>query len=302
MPAVVSADIVVLAIVPPSTLSPEIWLFASVKVPELTSKVFPEPTVTSEVAIVAPSIVPESISTLEILTSPVPFGVKSIFPLISKLFALIILPGLMLLVLMVVGIAIQTWKGFYDYEISLYLKKLFILDWSRYMLLCVLAFTIQVIVNHKYLGHFLMILYFIFGIFAGQLGLNHTLYYFGSGSGAPYSDMNGLAPYINRLVSYKLYWISFAGLLVILSNLMWVRGKSLNLKSRFSTLKNRVNNYVTYGVITCSISFIFIGSYIFYNTNILNSYHRPKFYERQSADYEKNIKSIKINLFQRLLQ
>ena len=131
-------------------------------------------------------------------------------PLISKLFALIILPGLMLLVLMVVGIAIQTWKGFYDYEISLYLKKLFILDWSRYMLLCVLAFTIQVIVNHKYLGHFLMILYFIFGIFAGQLGLNHTLYYFGSGSGAPYSDMNGLAPYINRLVSYKLYWISLS--------------------------------------------------------------------------------------------
>ena len=214
-------------------------------------------------------------------------------PLISKLFALIILPGLMLLVLMVVGIAIQTWKGFYDYEILLYLKKLFILDWSRYMLLCVLAFTIQVIVNHKYLGHFLMILYFIFGIFAGQLGLNHTLYYFGSGSGAPYSDMNGLAPYINRLVSYKLYWISFAGLLVILSNLMWVRGKSLNLKSRFSTLKNRVNNYVTYGLITCSILFIIIGSYIFYNTNILNSYHRPKFYERQSADYEKKYKKYK---------
>ena len=38
-----------------------------------------------------------------------------------------------------------------------------------------------------------MILYFLFGIFAGQLGLNHTLYYFGSGSGAPYSDMNGYA-------------------------------------------------------------------------------------------------------------
>ena len=214
-------------------------------------------------------------------------------PLISKLFALMILPGLMLLVLMVVGIAIQTWKGFYDYEILLYLKKLFILDWTRYMLLCVLAFTIQVIVNHKYLGHFLMILYFIFGIFAGQLGLNHTLYYFGSGSGAPYSDMNGYAPYLIRLFSYKLYWLSFSALLVILSNLMWVRGKSLSLKSRFSIMKNRINNYVIYGAITFTVSFIIMGSYIFYNTNILNSYHRPKFYEKQSADYEKKYKKYK---------
>ncbi len=219
--------------------------------------------------------------------------VSNWIPLISKLFALMILPGLMLFVLMVVGIAIQTWKGFYDYEILLYLKKLFVLDWTRYMLLCVLAFTIQVIVNHKYLGHFLMILYFIFGIFAGQLGLNHTLYYFGSGSGAPYSDMNGYAPYLIRLFSYKLYWLSFSALLVILSNLMWVRGKSLSLKSRFSIMKNRINNYVIYGAITFTGFFIIMGSYIFYNTNILNSYHRPKFYEKQSADYEKKYKKYK---------
>ena len=150
-------------------------------------------------------------------------------PMISKLVALMILPGLMLAVLMVVGIGIQTWRGFFDYEVLLYLKKLFILDWTRYMLLCVLAFTIQVLVNHKYLGHFLMILYFMFGIFAGQLGLNHTLYYFGSGSGAPYSDMNGFVPYTTRLISYKLYWGFFAALLIIISNLLWSRGTALSI-------------------------------------------------------------------------
>ncbi|MEL0338233.1 MAG: hypothetical protein VXA50_07710, partial [bacterium] len=145
-------------------------------------------------------------------------------PMVSKLVALIILPGIMLSVLMIVGIGIQTWKGFYDFEVALYFKKLFILDWTRYMLLCVLAFSIQIMVNHKYLGHFLMILYFLFGIFAGQLGLNHTLYYFGSGSGAPYSDMNGYTPYLERLITYKLYWISFSALIIIVSNLFWVRG------------------------------------------------------------------------------
>ena len=54
--------IVVALIVPPSTLSPDIWLSASVKVPAETFKVLPEPTVISEVAIVAPSIVPPLMS------------------------------------------------------------------------------------------------------------------------------------------------------------------------------------------------------------------------------------------------
>ena len=47
-------------------------------------------------------------------------------PMVSKLVALIILPGIMLSVLMLVGIGIQTWKGFYDFEIALYFKNLFI--------------------------------------------------------------------------------------------------------------------------------------------------------------------------------
>ena len=53
----VNVVIVVAAIVPPSTLSPDIWSSAKVKVPDETSKVLPAPTVMSEVATVAPSIV-----------------------------------------------------------------------------------------------------------------------------------------------------------------------------------------------------------------------------------------------------
>jgi len=221
-------------------------------------------------------------------------------PMISKLVALIVLPGIMLFVLMVVGIGIQAWKGFYDYELLLYLKKLFVLDWTRYMLLCVLAFTIQVLVNHKYLGHFLMILYFLFGIFAGQLGFNHSLYYFGSGSSAPYSDMNGFAPFITRLITYKFYWISFCALIVIISNLFWVRGSSDNFKQRFQLAKNRINNYSIAGIASSLAIFILLGSFIFYNTNVLNDYHQPKYYEKLSADYEKKYKKYKSKVFPKI--
>ena len=56
--------IVVALIVPPSTLSPLIWLSANVKVPSDISNVLPEPTVILLVAIVVPSIVPPFISTV----------------------------------------------------------------------------------------------------------------------------------------------------------------------------------------------------------------------------------------------
>ena len=142
-------------------------------------------------------------------------------PMLSKLIALILIPGIMLFVLMLVGLGIQTWHGFYDYDIHLYVKRLFLLDYTGFILLCVLAFTVQTIVNNKYLGHFIIILYFLFGMFKGMLGFNHTLYFYGSGSGATYSDMNGFSPYVSKVLWYKLYWGSCAVLFAFLSNLFW---------------------------------------------------------------------------------
>ena len=72
--------IVILPIVPPCTLSPLIWSSANVNVPVDTSNVFDAPTVILLVAIVVLSIVPPSISTLLIFTSPLPFGVNDISP------------------------------------------------------------------------------------------------------------------------------------------------------------------------------------------------------------------------------
>ena len=214
-------------------------------------------------------------------------------PLVSKLMALILIPGIMLFILMIIGLGVQTWRGFYDYEVHLYLKQLFVLDWTNYALLCVLAFSIQVIVNHKYLGHFIMILYFLFGMFAGQLGLDHSLYDYGSGSGAPYSDMNGFEPYIWRLFWYKAYWISFAVLLVFVSNLFWSRGLTGAFKSRWIVGKKRMNGLIRNSMIGFSALFLGIGSFIFYNTNIINEYHPPKYWEERAAEYEKKYKKFK---------
>ena len=35
---------------------------------------------------------------------------------------------------------------------------------------------VHVLVNHKYMGHLVVVLYFVFTIFMGQMGLEHNLY------------------------------------------------------------------------------------------------------------------------------
>ena len=123
-----------------------------------------------------------------------------------------------------------------------------------------------------------------------MLDLNHTLYFYGSGSGATYSDLNGFSPYLSRLFWYKLYWGSFAVFLALLSNLFWKRGLIGDIRSRLRKAIQRLTPILKYNLGLFIVLFIGAGSYIFYNTNILNDYHPREHWEQQSADGEKAYK------------
>ena len=75
--------------------------------------------------------------------------------------ALMLVPVVLQAVLMLCGLGIQTAKGYHHYELGLYLEWLFGLQLVDYWLLCVLALAVHALVNQKYLGHFVMIVYFI---------------------------------------------------------------------------------------------------------------------------------------------
>jgi ABC-type transport system involved in multi-copper enzyme maturation permease subunit len=82
----------------------------------------------------------------------------------SKLAALLLVQVLLLLVLLVSCVALQAAKGYFRFELDVYAKTLFgIRLWSLWFLCC-LAMLVHVVVNNKYVGHVVMILYFIVGI------------------------------------------------------------------------------------------------------------------------------------------
>ncbi|MFD2248434.1 ABC transporter permease/M1 family aminopeptidase [Pontibacter ruber] len=211
-------------------------------------------------------------------------------PFASKLTALMGVQVVLLFVIMVCGVIIQTFKGYYNYEFDVYAKGLFGIQLIDYLLLCVLAMLVQVIVNNKYIGHFVMVVYYLLNIFKGQLGWEHNLYSFTSDPGITYSAMNGYGHFVWPFTIFKVYWGAFALLLAILANMLWARGSETMLKWRFKLASLQLTRSTLFVTAAALAVFLITGSFIFYNTNILNKYETSKEREKRMAAFEKEYK------------
>ncbi|RDV10785.1 hypothetical protein DXT99_25725 [Pontibacter diazotrophicus] len=211
-------------------------------------------------------------------------------PFASKLTALILVQVVLLFVLMLCGIVIQTFKGYYNYELDIYFTGLFGIKLVDYLMLCVLAMLVQVIVNNKYLGHFVMVVYYLLNIFKGQLGWEHNLYSFNSDPGVTYSAMNGYGHFVWPFTVFKIYWAAFALLLAVLANLLWARGSETMLKWRFKLAGLQLTKSTLFVTGAGLAIFLISGGFIFYNTNILNEYRTSDEQEERAALFEKTYK------------
>ena len=224
------------------------------------------------------------------ITDAVP--VPSWVPLLSKLTALSLVQVLLLAVVLVCGLVIQTFRGYFHYEIGLYLQALFLYQLPFLLLLCVLGMVTQVVVNNKYLGFAVMVVYYVANIFRSQLGLGHRLLsYGGGGTPGPYSAMNGYGHFLPAFWWTKLLWFGVALLLVLLASLLWTRGTDSTGRLREARRRWSAGSSATLALgLLISLG---AGYYIFYNTNVLNKYLTPKAGEKRQVAYEQQYRRLK---------
>ncbi|MBL7883992.1 MAG: ABC transporter permease [Bacteroidia bacterium] len=212
--------------------------------------------------------------------------------LLSKFIALILIQAVLLFVVLLTGVAIQLYNGYYTIEIIQYIKELYGFKLIGLSLICALAIAVQVIINNKYVGYFvatliLIILPIVFNLLEWS---NQLIQFNSSGPRLPYSDMNGYGHILFSFLIYKTYWIGFAGLLLVLSNLLWVRGKEKGFKARLKIAKTLFNGKAKLALSLFVFIFILAGGFIFYNTNILNKNVSSKKMEEMQAEFEKKYK------------
>ena len=213
-------------------------------------------------------------------------------PFLAKLFALMLVPVVLQAVLMLCGLGIQTAKGYHHYELGLYFKWLFGLQLVDYWLVCALALTVHSFVNQKYLGHLVMIVYFIAVSFSDLLGFEHNLYKYGANGGFTYSDMNGFGHFLTRVLAFDAYWAAAAVLLAVAGYLSWVRGTTSDWRGRVRLARRRVTGRVGLIAAAGALAMAVLGAFIFYNTNVLNPYLTAHDRQARRAEYEKRYKAL----------
>lgn len=204
----------------------------------------------------------------------------------SKLFALsAVLVSLMALGV-IIAIVVQILSGFSTIEMGMYLHRGLAHFVSGFILVAVLSAFVQVISKNRFLGMMLMVVYLISSIILNQLGFEHPLYQFAEGIATPMSDMNGSGRFLIGDYWLLAYWASFSVLLLMLTYFLWNRGTLQPLKFRIGNLRNFAKPLSGSVALLALVSFVGTGSYVYYNTNILNDYVTGDDQEEASVEYE----------------
>jgi ABC-type transport system involved in multi-copper enzyme maturation permease subunit len=207
--------------------------------------------------------------------------------LAAKGAALGLVSAVLMLVVFATGIGTQLAYGFTDIDVGLYLVDLYAVEWVDYLLLGALALTIHVVVNHKYLGHFIMVAFFLLLGFSSQIGLEHNLYWFNADPGMPYSDMNEYGHFAIAFFWHKLLWGAVAILMAVLSRLLWVRGEDTAWSVRLTQARRRLSPTLLGTTGIAGVLALGTGAFIYVNTTVWNTYRTSDEQQTLAAEYEK---------------
>ena len=190
---------------------------------------------------------------------------------------------------MVGGVLIQALQGYYHFELGLYLRILFGLNLADYVLLAALAMTIHVLVNHKYLGHIVVLLAFVLHRWlagaarhpAPPAALRHR-------SGLDVLGHERLRPVRRpvRLVQALLGGVGAAAG-------AWSRScsgcaaASPGCDAGSRQARARFTGPVARAAGVAIALILALGGFIFYNTNVLNEYRTADEAGAPQAEYEK---------------
>jgi ABC-2 type transport system permease protein len=210
--------------------------------------------------------------------------------LFSKFLALLKMQMLLLAVIMIGGIAIQCYIGYFNFEIGQYLFELYAVKLIHFIIWAFLALFIQTLFKNYLLGFFVLLILSIGLVFLPKIGVEQRIYRFNSDTGFQYSDMNGYGSELALYYLYKAYWLLLGLVLFGVTLLFWARGIGQTALARFSDAKSRWNKKTGILVALPLIGFLALGSTIYYQDNIVNEYRTNQDSEKLTVAWEKKYK------------
>jgi hypothetical protein len=208
---------------------------------------------------------------------------------LSKLITMMSIQLFYVILAMLTGIVTQVVGfGYTNVELSLYFKHLFGITLLKFWFLTIIVFFIHNLVGNKILGFFIAALYVASDLIIFEvLKTENFLLRYGQLPPFIYSNLNGFGHYAALLIWYSIYWLLFAGILGVLTSLLWRRNNETALKFRFRVGLQKLNRRLHWALGIMLVLFLATGGYIWYNKYILNQYTSRNEQKIIRADYEK---------------
>ena len=212
--------------------------------------------------------------------------------MIASKFAGIAMICLMLATIPIfVGLIIQTLKGYFQYDLGIYLTDSYLISLPDYLQMVMLVFAVHMLVNNKFAGHATAIgIWLVMIVLRQFVGLGFNAFYFSYKPGYLWSDMNGLGHFWEPLIWFNIYWTAIGLFLILFFATFYSRGTEVSWKSRWSTAKSRLTNKTS----MASYGFLVVGmicfGLIYKSTVYTNTYLTSDESKLRSALYEKELK------------
>ncbi len=210
--------------------------------------------------------------------------------LLSKFFSVVIMQVILLAIIMVTGVIIQIYYGYFNFEFDLYLFDLYGVKLINYVVWALLAFFFFTLFPNFYLALFVLLTISIGTNFLDNAGIEQDLFKFNEGPNAFYSDMSKYGSTLPGYFLYKFYWLGLGLVLATISFTLWRRGMRDSFVKIFRSVRHRMNPLVLGSISLGLIMFLGFGGWIYTETNINEPFISSKEREARTAEIEKKYK------------
>lgn len=191
---------------------------------------------------------------------------------VGKLLVLAVMLFLALPLMVFGALLAQTVNGYTQYNLGVYGAGLFTITLVDLLLIAVLAMTVQVLVNQKFLGYVLSALLVVLFTAGGNVVFkNARLLQYGFRPKSYYSDLSGYGAMLEPVRWYQGYWLAIALLLICVTALFWVRGVDTYPKQRWRIARQRFTRPMQMVMALSAVAALLLGGWIYYNTTMLNA-------------------------------
>jgi len=161
-------------------------------------------------------------------STPVPTWVTFGAKLLAVFLAIVVL----VFIATAGSMAIQLSQGYTRLQPGVYLQVIALVALPTALAITALAMGVHALVNQKFVGHLIIIAYWVMLPVLTNLGFDHRLYQVGRPPDFTYSDMASWGPYTPRILTITYYSVAACLTLASLGLLVLVRGTDSSWSAR----------------------------------------------------------------------